>query len=440
MNAQQNFAALVMDDLLPSRMPDVRLIRDYLADGCPHGDPLCFSFGETWNQVPPGLVAHVDANRPAAHGYQLSMYGLPALRRAILEHVVTGQRVPGAAVPGKDFQVAATWTGTRSAMFDFGRYLLDEDRGDNRQPVVLAAGPSWDYEGVFGALGYQVRYGVLDPADGFRPDAAAFGRLATEIAMSADQKLALVVVNTQHNPTAVNWSPEFTGTLIDLALATGAGLLLDDAYFAVHDPEVEPTSALALLLERLPGAPAAAARRWLCVRSLGKQFHCNGWGIGALVAAPDVLDLLVNRYRLHSGLMYGGVHQEAMAGWLADPASAAFLAVQRVGYADKRRQVDRLFRELLGFPDGVYPGECTSYLMFELPRAYAELPDGCERFRDDCFAETGVLFAPAWPWPYSTGAKPLPAMRMYLGPEPRRIDEGLVRLARAGFRYDMPAR
>jgi aspartate/methionine/tyrosine aminotransferase len=440
----QDFAALVADDILPSRMPDVRSLRNYLKEGSPHGDPICLSFGETWNRVPTGLLGHLEEQPLHAHGYQLSMYGLPALRKTARDHLVTSQRITGSAEPGRDFETAVSWTGTRGAMFDFGRFLTDEyadeHPDDRRTPIVLAAGPSWDYEGVYGSLGYRVRYHHLSPEQGFRPSLETFAEQVDRVTAAEDERLALVVINAQHNPTAVNWDPRFVADSIELAFSVGAALLVDDAYFSVHDPDVEPTSALRLLLERLPDAPAAAKRRWLAVRSLGKQFHCNGWGLGMLSADPTVLETLVNEYRLHSSLMYGGIYQHAMASWLTDPASDVFLAEQRHDYQAKRRMVEETFVKALGYPESeVHPGQCSSYLMFGLPAAYRELPDGCGRFREDCFERTGVLFAPAWPWPYAPTAAPLPYMRMYIGPERERIEHALTRMESAGIHYGMAA-
>ncbi|BCL17403.1 pyridoxal phosphate-dependent aminotransferase [Micromonospora sagamiensis] len=438
----ETLRTLLDDDLLPSRMPDVGLLVDYLRSGRRHGDPICLSFGETWSQVAPGLVGHLEAEPLHTHGYQLSLYGLPVLRRQVRETIQCEHRLPAGSAPGRDFEVAVTWTGTRSAMFDFGRLLRDQDEGDRRTPVVVAAGPSWDYQGVYEALGYRVRYHQLRPERGFAPSDDDLDALLAEIDARPDERLALVVVNAQHNPTAVNWDPEFVASSIRKATGRGAGILVDDAYYAVHDDDVVPTSALAVLLEQLADLPAAARRRWLMVRSLGKQFHCNGWGIGAMVADPQTLDLLVNRYRLHNCLMYGGGYQQAMARWLADPASGEFLARQRVTYRQRRMVIGEFLTGRLGYPtEAVHLGECSSYLMLSVPREYAPLPDGVERFRWDCFAATGVLLAPAWPWPYPASVDtPLPYLRMFIGPETELIRTALTRLESAGFHHDMPVR
>lgn len=438
----ETLRTLLDDDLLPSRMPDVGLLVSYLKEGGRHGDPICLSFGETWSQAAPGLIGHLGVEPVHAHGYQLSLYGLPILRREVRDQIRRDHRLPAECAAGRDFEVAVTWTGTRSAMFDFGRLLRDQDVADTRTPVVVTAGPSWDYQGVFGALGYRVRYHHLRPERGFAPSAEELEALLAEIDAHPDERLALLVVNAQHNPTAVNWDAEFVATAIRKAAGRGAAILVDDAYYAVHDDGVVPTSALAVLLEQLPDLPAAARRRWLMVRSFGKQFHSNGWGIGALVAAPETLDLLVNRYRVQNSLMYGGSYQHAMARWLADPASGGFLARQRVVFRQRRAMVGEFLTGRLRYPaDRVHLGECSSYLMLAVPREYAALPDGVERFRSDCFAETGVLLAPAWPWPYPAASGPtLPYLRMFIGPETELIRTALARLESAGFHYGMPAR
>ncbi|ADD42194.1 pyridoxal phosphate-dependent aminotransferase [Stackebrandtia nassauensis] len=431
--------ALLNDEILPSRMPDAGLLTDYLRTSDPRPEPICLSFGETWSQVAPGLAARLATEPVHSHGYQLSQYGLPALRLLVRDQLRREHRLPDDSQAGRDYEVAVGWTGTRSAMFDFGRMILDQDAPSDAEPVVVVAGPSWDYEGVYGSLGYRVRYHHLRPESGFRPDAAELRQLFAEIGAGGEQRPALLVVNAQHNPTAVNWDAEFVTEAVSIAAESGAAILIDDAYYAVHDDDIEPTSALSILLGMLPGLPKSLRRRWLAVRSFGKQFHSNGWGIGALTADPKILDALVNRYRLHHGLMYGGCYQHAMRSWLADEASREFLVQQRRSYRSRRKMIGDYLTSRLGYPaDRVHVGECSSYLMFAVPEAYAGLDDPAERFRLDCFAATGVLFAPAWPWPFIADRGPgLPWVRMFIGPSSQTITTALDRLADNGFRYDM---
>lgn len=431
--------ALLNDEILPSRMPDAALLAEYLKVQGPQPDPICLSFGETWSQVAPGLAARLRTEPVHSHGYQLSQYGLPSLRRRVREQLRHDHRLPDDSRPGRDYEVAVGWTGTRSAMFDFGRMLLDDDPPDDRQPVVVVAGPAWDYEGVYGSLGYRVRYHSLRPEHDFRPSIDELRELCDDIAADAGQRLALLIVNAQHNPTGVNWDPGFVAEAIAVAAGAGAAVLIDDAYYAVHDDDVVPTSALSILLGMLPDLPPKTRRRWLAVRSFGKQFHSNGWGIGALTADPATLDLLVNRYRLHHGLMYGGSYQHAMDSWLADEASREFLLRQQESFRLRRKLIGDYLRGRLGYPDQrVHVGECSSYLMFAVPQAYTELDGPAERFRLDCFAAARVLLAPAWPWPFAAGhGAQLPWVRMFIGPAPETLSTALDRLVASGFRYDM---
>jgi len=446
---QETLESLLDDDVLTSRMPDVSSLTRYWKEGCPHGEPICMSFGETWNQIAPGLAAHVTSEPRHVHGYQLSMYGLPVLRRTVRDYLVDDHGLADVAEAGRDFEVAMTWSGTRSAMFDFGRLLLDRGNFESRVPVVVAAGPSWDYEGVLAPLGYRVRYHALRPEHGFRPSIVEMRALLERIDANPEEQLAMIVVNAQHNPTAVNWDPDFVSAWMRMALDRNAAILVDDAYFAVHDEGVSATSALRLLLRELANRRDPEARgRWLGVRSLGKQFHCNGWGLGAMTADPAILDLLVNRYRLHNGLMYGGVHQHAMAEWLSAPESRQFLQNQQRIYAEKRRFIGEFMKTRLHYPEAaVHLGETTSYIMFEAPKDYATIPEGLDRFRTDCFRDTGVLFAPAWPWPHvshrpASGSGDahaqhhLPYLRMFIGADFDAIRVALGRLADAGIHYD----
>ncbi|MGH8794365.1 MAG: aminotransferase class I/II-fold pyridoxal phosphate-dependent enzyme [Stackebrandtia sp.] len=431
--------ALLDDDILPSRMPDVELLARYLKSERPHQDPICLSFGETWSQVAPGLAERLASDPIHSHGYQLSQYGLPALRLRVRDQIRDGHRLPETSQPGRDYEVAVAWNGTRSAMFDFGRLIRDQDAPADQTPVAVVAGPSWDYEGVFSCQGYRVRYHRLRPERGFQPCVDELEALCADVASRPDERLALLVVNAQHNPTAVNWDPKFVAASIAAAAERGAAVLIDDAYYAVHDDDVLPTSALSILLDLLPDLPAATRRRWLAVRSFGKQFHSNGWGIGALTAGPQTLDLLVNRYRLHNSLMYGGSYQHAMNSWLADDASQEFLARQRTTFRQRRKMIGEFLTDRLGYPDDqIHLGECSSYLMFAVPREYILSTNPAERFRRDCFAATGVLLAPVWPWPFSADEDAaLPYVRMFIGPATETIHTALTRMEAAGIRHDM---
>ncbi|MDQ3823384.1 MAG: hypothetical protein M3321_09110, partial [Actinomycetota bacterium] len=153
-------------DEFPPAFEEARWLADYVAAGSPSGPPVVLSIGEAW-EGPPAELIDALARAPAhAHGYQLSAHGLPRLRRLLARSLEREYAL--SPEDARRIRVAVSWSGTRNAMFDFGRLLL-RGRGDARVPVVLAPAPGWDYAGVFEPLGFETAFLRLRPADGFRP-------------------------------------------------------------------------------------------------------------------------------------------------------------------------------------------------------------------------------------------------------------------------------
>ncbi|MEV6325104.1 pyridoxal phosphate-dependent aminotransferase [Nocardia sp. NPDC051787] len=393
---------------LRTRFPDTELVSEYLAAGSPAGELIYLGFGETWTKAAPGLTAALAALPTHAHGYIISQYGLPRLQRVLRSYITRTHGLAPEFSAGVDYEVAVTAGGTRNAMFDFGRML----RADGAS-TVLAPMPGWDYAGVFGPLGYRTRYYPVDR-----------GQPVTD-GLTMDRN-TLLVINAQHNPTGANWRPELIRELLAFARAAGAAVLLDDAYFGVHDPEQTPTSALSLLLQETPGS------RWLAVRSLGKQFHCSGWGIGAATADPRTLDALVNRWQFQRSFASAIPLQEAMASWLADPASERYLAEQGRAHSVKRAAVQESLCSDLGYPpDMAQVGEFAPFARIPLPRAHRD--GSVLQFRHECLRKTGVLVGvDRWDAENSDRS---PCYRLYLGPELPVIIEAITRMGRAGYGY-----
>ncbi len=430
---------LLGDTAHPNEMPDAPLLRDYLRAGCRHGDPIVLSFGETWTEAPPrlrGLLADLPAH---ADGYQFSMYGLPSLLSTLKKRMAVEHRIEPRAFATGVIDLAVSWSGTRTAMFDFGRIVAERSESA-RERVIVVMGPSWDYEGVFKPLGFTMRYVHLRKEDAFAPSLERFEATLAAIRANAQQQLAMVVFNAQHNPTGVNFPAAFLEPAVRRAFDEGAHVLLDDAYFGVTDEGIEPTSALKIVLDEVRGRPEADALKWLGVRSLGKQFHCNGWALGVVVAAPQTLDALVNKKSLQHRLMFGGVAQHAMARWLQSTESDAFLESQRASLRRKRAFVKEFLATDWKAPGSVvHTGACTAYTMIPIPRAYEHDPSTAQAFLDHVFARTGVLLAPAWPWPVDPETHVhVPYARVYMGPSFETVRTGFARLRDAGFRYDMP--
>ncbi|MFI7687757.1 pyridoxal phosphate-dependent aminotransferase [Nonomuraea sp. NPDC049655] len=411
---------------LANPLGDARLIEHYRGSG---GDPaglIYLSLGETWTQAAPGLVAALSRGLPdLSHGYTLSPYGLPDLRRALTEYIVTTHRLPRPSGPA-DYEVAVSQDGTRAAMFDFGRLLV---RDGAAPPTVLVPAPGWDYPGVFAPLGCRVRYYAVDAAQGHQP---VPDQVAAELERAAATGRPLLVLNAQHNPTAANWDARTVRAMIATALDHRAAVLVDDAYYAVHDPDVRPTNTLKILLAEMGRHPRGATP-WLAVRTLGKQFHCNGWGVGALTAHPGTLAALAAQQHHHS---YGSglPLQAAMARWLRDPACEIYLQAMRAHYADARRHAAARLTAELGFPrHACHAGECTSYLRLRVPPRYVDETGGEEGYRRLCLDRAGVL--------PGTGSMVTPGppgdghahVRLFLGHPRPILDEAIDRLARHGL-------
>ncbi|MFI6520464.1 aminotransferase class I/II-fold pyridoxal phosphate-dependent enzyme [Spirillospora sp. NPDC050679] len=413
------------------RFEDATWIDDYLRDGSPHGEPIYLSVGETWSRAPDGLVRLLGEEMPErVHGYIISQYGLPALQRVLRSYIPRTARIPDALKAGENYEVAVACSGTRNSMYDFGCLIREEARD---RPVIVTYAPGWDYHGVFSGLGFRFRYLPLRAEEAFQPDPGEVERALRDLDAPGE---AVVVVNAQHNPTGINWSADRVRRVLGAAADAGAHLLIDDAYFGVADTGTEATSALGLLLEDHP----SPAGRWLAVRSLGKQFNCNGWGVGAATGSPDTIDRLVNDHMAHRSFTCAVPLQHAMARWLKSEESARYLERFRRTCTEHRALVaDFLVRELDYPADSFHAGNCTSYLVFPVPPAYREHADGVDRYRRDCFAETGVLLGAGTMTPEDPGdgklPDPFPFVRMFLAPSRDTVETALHRLAEARFSW-----
>eukprot|EP00834_Sanchytrium_tribonematis_P006762 NODE_532_length_6386_cov_0.597264.p4 type:complete len:157 gc:universal NODE_532_length_6386_cov_0.597264:5808-5338(-) len=94
-----------------------------------------------------------------------------------------------------------------------------------------------------------------------------------------DEYLACITINPQHNPTGINMSESQVNQLIQFADEHKSAFLIDDANFGICSA-AKPTIALKLLANYIQSDAYSGSLLWCQVRSLGKQFSSNGWGIG----------------------------------------------------------------------------------------------------------------------------------------------------------------
>jgi N-succinyldiaminopimelate aminotransferase len=417
---------------------DTQRLWTYLEQDRPHGEPIILNLGETWSKAPYGLTERLATVPHYTHGYQLSMYGLPKLHQTVRDYVVRTHHLGD--VPETAFEVAVTWSGTRSIMYDYGRFLLQQWT-HQAAPVVIATSPGWDYTGVFEPLGYRMRYLQLRPDENFYPNWSAFLALMEHIGQRPDERPALIIVNSQHNPTGMNWSPEFVRDMLQYAQANQVAVLIDDAYYGVHAPNITPTSALQILLAQLATSDGPEmSNRWLAVRSLGKQFHTNGWGLGVFTADPTTV-AAVNDLRGQHVYPYNAMLQYALAEWLVDPACDQFLREEAICYEQKRARISEYLISHLGYPaSAIHPGECTSYMIFAVPQVYAQHERGVQQFIDDCFFNTGVLVSSTWATMFVGAQPPVPLdyVRIFIGLDLNDLEVAFERIYNAGFSYTMP--
>ncbi len=435
-----NISDFVHDPGFPV-VPDARLIDEYLRSGRAM-PPLMTSVGDpsfTSAQVPQRLLDYAREAPRELHGYQASMGGLPTARQAIASYLMRTTGLDRAGQYGDDFQIALTAGGTRGVIGDFGRLLRARAAAhDGRSvPVALCANPCWDYAGPLTEAGYEMAYWPLRADNNWLPDIADAQRVAGEVAAQNGKRLAMVIVNAQHNPTGCGWSLETLTALFELAAAHNAGILLDDPYFEVRTPNALPVAAPAALLEFLADTHNGKRRLdWCAVRSLGKQVGVNGWGVGTLIAHPGTLEDLLG-YAFRRRFPGNAHHEWAVAQYLADPVSEQNAIAQREALADKRSRFARALQQL-GWPkEMISPGEFTPYVLVATPTAWARLPHGAEQYRRHLLNRTGILVAHASIEDASLGGADSETrwVRFYLGVADEVFDTILERLAAAALTY-----
>jgi N-succinyldiaminopimelate aminotransferase len=424
---------------LPTQYTDVDLLREH---GRERG-VLNLGYGETWTQTAPGLLTCLSGPLPLhAHGYLLTPYGLPALRRVLRDRIVYEHRLDAHRFQaGRDFEVAVSQSGTRQTMYDFAQLLATES-ASRRRPTALVPAPGWDYPSMLLPAGFTVRYLPLRHDNGYQLDTESTCKALHDLQTGSPRSPRLLILNAQHNPTGANWDLQVVRRVIRAALSTGASLLLDDAYYAVHDPGTVPTSALRILLEETAEIAAASdvrvtePPRWLAVRSLGKQFHCNGWGIGAMTASPTTIEALVWRMFRGRSISAAVPLQAAMAAWLSQPESTLYVQELSARYAERRRRVVRTLVRDLCFPgDLLFEGCCTAYVRIPVPPRYGTGPNSEAGYRHDAVARAGVLLGEASMTPDAPPANQ-GHVRAYLGHPQHVLDAALERLHQAHLGWD----
>lgn len=128
--------------------------------------------------------------------------------------------------------------------------------------------------GVAEAIGCRIVHWPLREENGFRPDVDELARLLSG-------GVRMLIVNFPHNPTGVTLSPEESDELIRRVSAAGAYLLWDGAF-----------SELTHAGPALPD-PTVRYERAVSLGTLSKAYGLPGLRVGWCLAAPEVLDRMV---------------------------------------------------------------------------------------------------------------------------------------------------
>jgi aspartate/methionine/tyrosine aminotransferase len=397
--------------------PDNIALKDYIERGCDNGPPIPLALGETWQGAPAGLVELLSAAPAYCDGYLLSPSGLPELQRAVVDWLSEEYDLP---LGSTSLLIGASPTGTRSLMHAFGAWLAGERWRDDRL-YLTSFTPSWDYRGVFTPLGFIDNPITLSADNGFAPDLAQIEAAIASIPRSARQ---LVVLNPQHNPTAVNWPADLLGSVIQLASDAGAALLIDDAYYGLTDSGTIPSSALNALLETRGAGPSSP---FMLVRSLGKQFGCNGWSVGAYLGEEESV-LGLQRQLAARSLNVGGRMQWALSRWIGSEPAADDVTARREVHSRTRHLATDMLPALDLEPEDIIAGDATPFLVFRVPHAFRGETRPTAAFLASA-AERGVNFSPLLPSASGLGMEQGDSwVRMYLGLGPEAVAEAIERL------------
>lgn len=426
---------LLVDDVKPNHLKEIEWLMDYMKKGSPNGEAIFLSLGETWQDTPQKLIELFSKSPKYTHGYQMSMYGYPPLRRKAKLYIEkqNNLNIEDWYNHKKMYEVAVGATGTRAAMYDFACLLKEEiSIKINEKIYVIVMSPGWGYDSLFSALGYEVIYIRLLPENGFEPDLKLIIKTLEDTKKLGETVFPL---NTQHNPTGINWSDVLVKKIIEKAIDLNIALLLDDAYFNVCNGT--PTSSLQILLKTLVEKNNLSFTKWLYVHSLGKQFSCNGWGVGIVAAAPKILDKMMNSYQVRHHYNINAPFQFALSEYLDTEDSKEYIkSLNKKVHHNRIIFLKRLTTELC-FPLNLFPKSvCTSFQLFPIPRKYHE-NGGSDKFIKDLMEQGGVLFTDAWPTPdkFFETANRYNYARIYLGVETKLIMEAVDRMKKMNVVY-----
>jgi len=255
--------------------------------------------------------------------------GLPELRMAIAQALAAESADP----VDPDRGVAIAHGAMQALNLVLRAVLAPGDR-------VVVPAPNFFFAGMIGLTGAEPVFVPGRAEDGWRWDLDA-------LIGAIDAGVRAVVISNPTNPTGYLPTVAELEALHDAARAVGAVLISDESYDRLIYPEGTFTSLAAL----------PRTETTVLVRSLSKSYALVDWRIGYVVAAPELIDQVVNLVEwecLHCGYPAQRVATAAISGpqqWILD-AHAGYLpirdellaAVERSEWLDAHRPLSTPFQ------------------------------------------------------------------------------------------------
>jgi aspartate aminotransferase len=234
---------------------------------------------------------------------------------------------------GADHVIAGA--GGKQELFNLMLALVGE--GDE----VIIPSPYWvSFPDMVSFAGGKPVFARTDPANRFRPTAAAIEAVATE-------RTRGVIVNSPCNPTGAVITETELGRIVEWCASRGIFLVFDETYELFVYEGNEHVSAIRWF-EQYPETV-------IVVNSMSKTFAMTGWRLGYAVAHPDIISAL-GKIQSHSTSNPSTIAQHAAL----EALSSAEDDVQRMydAYCERRSWLVPALDALPGVccadPDGAF--------------------------------------------------------------------------------------
>lgn len=321
--------------------------------------------------------------------------GLAQLRVAVADSMAPALGY----LPDPDAEITIT-AGATEALYASTRALLRP--GDR----VVVLEPFYDlYITLIQQAGAQAVGVPLRPgADGWRVDLDA-------LTAAFQDRVAMVIVNTPHNPTGTVLTSEELTALARLIQQSDTVVLTDEVYDQLtYSRPHQPLAAFPGMRERTVTVGAAS-----------KTFSVTGWRIGWAVAPASITAALraVHQYTTFAAPT---PLQAAVALALSDPGAGAYYSSLRTSLIQRRDLLSQALQQA-GLPAG--PAEGGYFLLADTTALSADASDAARRL----LQEIGIAGIPISAfYPAAAHVEMASLVRLAFCKSPAVIDEAVRRL------------